>query len=61
MTEEELKKVLDGSGIPFAYRKWETEKKPPYGVFLLINESSFYADGILYHHVGRYQIELYTT
>ena len=58
MTDAELKNVLDGSGIPFAYRKWETDQKPPYGVFLLVDESNFYADGVLYYHNGRYQVEL---
>ena len=60
MTTEQLKKTLDSSGIKFAYRKWEEEQKAPFGVFLLVNESNFYADGALYYHVGRYQIELYT-
>ena len=60
MTEQKLKNILDESGIPFAYRKWESEKETPYGVFLLVDESNFYADGALYFHIARYQVELYT-
>lgn len=60
MTGAELSRVLQGSGVPFAYRKWETAQKPPFGVYLLVEESNMYADGALYFHIGRYQIELYT-
>ena len=60
MTNAELSRVLQGSGVPFAYRKWETAPKPPYGVYLLVSESNMYADGELYFHIGQYQVELYT-
>lgn len=60
MTLEELKTALDGSGVPFAYHHWETEKKPPYGVYLYVYDTQFYADGVLYFSAGHYQVELYT-
>ncbi len=60
MTLEELKTILDQSGIPFAYHHWETKKEPPYGVYLLVYDNQFYADGELYYWTGHYQIELYT-
>lgn len=60
MTLLELKAVLDTSGVPFAYLKWETEKKPPFGVYLFAYDTQFYADGALYYSTGHYQVELYT-
>lgn len=60
MTLEELKAVLDASGVPFAYHHWETQKEPPYGVYLYVYDEPFYADGALYYWTGRYQVELYT-
>lgn len=60
MTLEELKAALDKSGIPFAYHHWETEHRPPYGVYLYVYDTQFYADGVLYFSTGHYQVELYT-
>ena len=35
MTLQQLKAVLDGTGLPWAYRQWEEGEAPalPYGVF----------------------------
>ncbi len=60
MTLEDLKTALDASGLPFAYHHWETEKKPPYGIYLYVYDTQLYADGELYYSTGHYQVELYT-
>lgn len=60
MTLEALKAALDASGLPFAYHHWETEKNPPYGVYLYVYDTQFFADGELYFSTGHYQVELYT-
>lgn len=60
MTIQELKIVLDSTGIPFAYNYWEDAPKLPYGVFVALENSEFYADGEIYYSFGRYRIEVYT-
>lgn len=59
MTLDELKTALDASGLPFVYHHWETEKKPPYGVYLYAYDAPFYADGVVFYSGGHYQVELY--
>lgn len=60
MTPEQLKTILDASGIPFAYHHWAVEKRPPYGVYLYVYDSKFYADGVLYYSTEHCQVEVYT-
>ena len=60
MSPDELKRVLESSGIPFTYHHWEAKRKPPYGVYLYVYDSQFYADNELYYWTGHYQVELYT-
>lgn len=60
MTHEEIKNLLNSSGIPFAYHIWKEPPNLPWGVYRFANTSEMYADGILFFAVRQYQIELYT-
>ena len=62
MNETELLKILNSSGIRFAYHHWPEKDAPPlpYGAYLLVDEpTTFYADGEIYYRIARYQVELY--
>ena len=57
MNETELLKILNSSGIRFAYHH---APPLPYGAYLLVDEpTTFYADGEMYYRIARYQVELY--
>lgn len=62
MTLQELKSVLDGTGLPWAYRQWEEGEAPalPYGVFYAGRSNPFGADGIVYSSSQKYTLELYS-
>lgn len=60
MTFDDLKTLLEATGIPFAYHHWEKRKKPPYGVYLSLGTDNFGADNIVYAVVEKAAIELYT-
>ena len=62
MPLEALKGVLDGTGLPWAYRQWEEGEAPPlpYGVFYAGRNNPFGADGIVYSSSQRYTLELYS-
>lgn len=60
MNEEQVKALLETSGIPFAYHVWASPPPLPWGVFRFSEQNAFYADGVLYYAVSNCQIELYT-
>lgn len=60
LTQAELKTVLDGSSIPFAYRAWKNGHSLPFGVFYFQRDNPFAADGVVYTKTARYALELYT-
>ena len=62
MTLQQLKAVLDGTGLPWAYRQWEEGEAPalPYGVFYAGRSNPFEADGVVYSSSQRYTLELYS-
>lgn len=62
MKLSDLKAVLDGSGIKFAYRSWPKGKAPPlpWGVYLEVYGKSFGADNVAYATFRHIQIELYS-
>lgn len=59
---EELLRILDGLGIPYAYHHFaEGESpEPPFICYLLPSDDNFSADGRVYYKVARVHIELYT-
>ena len=62
MKLSELKVVLEGTGIPFAYHSWLVGKAPalPWGVYLEAYGNSFGADDVAYSSARHMQVELYT-
>ena len=60
MTLQQLKTVLDETGLPWAYRQWEEGEAPPlpYGVFYAGRSNPFGADGVVYSASQRYTLEL---
>lgn len=62
MTLADVIKMLESSGIPFAYRAWPDKGAPPmpFGCYMVAYSNNFVADGIVYYPVNHVQIELYT-
>ena len=61
MTYQELHDLLSGGlGIPFAFHHWDSPPGMPYGVYFDDSTDNFGADGIVYHVVRRFNVELYT-
>lgn len=62
MTLEEIKTMLEASGLPVAYRSFPEGNAPdlPYICFLTNGNNNFGADGCVYHSALRITIELYT-
>lgn len=59
MTYQELKELLEGAGIPFAFHHWERPPQMPYGVYFDDHTDNFMADNIAYLVVRHVVIELY--
>lgn len=62
MTLETFAALLDGVGIPVAFRAFEQENaKPlPFICWLYLNDEAFAADGVAYFSTRRVHVELYT-
>lgn len=65
MTTSELKTLLEGTGLPVAYRAFEATapnqvQAPPFIVFYEDAVGGFYADNKLYYGTMRFIIELVT-
>lgn len=60
MTFDDLKALLETTGIPFVYHHWEKPPKPPFGVYLSTGTDNFGADDIAYAVIEKGAIELYT-
>lgn len=61
-TPQDIRGILQSTGIPFAYRLWEEGKAPPlpYGLYYAGRANNFAADGKVHFTAQRYTIELYT-
>ena len=60
MTLQELKALLERTGLPLAYRFFRDPPPPPYLCYLSPYSRNFAADGAVYHRADRFQVELYT-
>ena len=62
MTLDTFAVLLDGVGIPVAFRAFEQENaKPlPFICWLYLNDEAFAADGVVYYAGRRVRVELYT-
>lgn len=60
MTYQELHSLLEGGmGVPFALHHWDKPPSMPYGVYFDDGTDNFVADGIVYHVVRSFNVELY--
>ena len=60
MTTEQVKKILETTNYPVAYRFFKTAQKAPYICFHGLGDSPFFADGERYAVFNKFRIELYT-
>lgn len=62
MEISEMKKILEGTGLPVVYGSWPEEEAPalPYICFTAPYSNNFSADGVVYKKILHWQIELYT-
>lgn len=62
MTLEDLREILESTGIPVAYRAWPEDAAPPlpYICYIAAYSNNFAADGVVYHKISHIQVELYT-
>ncbi|QPC47110.1 hypothetical protein [Mangrovibacillus cuniculi] len=60
MSLGELKKILEKTTYPVAYRNFTSVPEPPYICFLVAFSPNFYADNTTYQEFDSVQIELYT-
>lgn len=59
---ERVLKVLEATGIPFAYDHFAEGESPapPFICYLIPGSDNFAADGKAYYKINEYHIELYT-
>lgn len=62
MSIDEIKHMLDETGVEYRYHHFETEEAiaPPFLVWILPGSNNFMADGITYQGIQELDIELYT-
>lgn len=62
MTLEELKALLETTGLPVTYSAWPEKEAPPlpFVCYLEAYSNNFMADGEVYLPVSHVQVELYT-
>ena len=62
MTLEELKTLLESTGLPVAYRAFPVGQAPdlPFICYLVEYSNNFDADNRVYHPINHISIELYT-
>ena len=62
MTYEEIKTMVAGIGLPWAYYEFEegTAEAPPFICYFFPERDDFYADNQNYSHIETLRVELYT-
>lgn len=62
MRLEELKTLLETTGMPVTYRAWPENEAPPlpFICYLVAYSNNFGADNRVYHKISHIQVELYT-
>lgn len=60
MTLNELKKLLEATGLPVAYSHFKKVTNPPYITYLVTYSSNFHADNKVHKQIQNVDIELYT-
>lgn len=59
---QEIKKIIEGTGLPVAYLEWKEGQAPalPYVLYYAGQANNFAADGVVFFTAQGYTIELYT-
>ncbi|WP_294755471.1 hypothetical protein [uncultured Ruminococcus sp.] len=62
MTYEEIKEMIQETGLSFAYHHFAEGESPhpPFVIFLSPGEDTFGADNLMYHSFKQLDVELYT-
>jgi hypothetical protein len=62
MTYEEIVKMLQEAGLPFAYDHFEEGEAPdpPFLIFLFPGSDNVFADNSVYYKIDELNVELYT-
>lgn len=62
MTHEEVMKLMERLGLPFAYDHFAEGESldSPFSCFLYPKAQNFSADNVVYHHFNQLDIEVYT-
>lgn len=62
MSLEELRAMLETTGLPVVYRAWPEGEAPPlpFLCYLVAYSNNFGADNRVYYNIRRIQVELYT-
>lgn len=62
MTLQDIKTLLESTGLPVTYRAWPNQQTPtlPWICYLVTGSNNFYADGKIYLAVSVISVELYT-
>ena len=62
MSLEELRAMLETTGLPVVYRAWPEGEAPPLPFlgYLAAYSNNFGADNRVYYNIRRIQVELYT-
>lgn len=61
MTSNELKKILDKTGLKVAYSHFNSPVEPPFITYLFRYSSNFHADNKTLKTIDNVDIELYTS
>lgn len=60
MDLEQVYALLRSTGIPVAYRAFQSRQEPPFIVYLTDGDNNFSADGRVYFSAHKIRVELYT-
>lgn len=62
MSLEELRAILETTGLPVTYRAWPEKEAPPlpFICYLVAYSNNFGADNRVYRKINHIQVELYT-
>ncbi len=62
MTHDEVMKLMESLGLPFAYDHFAEGESPdpPFSCFLYPKAKNFSADNVVYFHANALDIEVYT-
>lgn len=60
MNDQEINKMLETLGIPYAYHHFNDDVNPPFLIYVEEPPKHIMADGIIYHTIRNITFELYS-